>query len=89
MECRPNCGVCCWVISISSPIPGMPNGKPAGVRCVHLTDDNKCDIFGKPERPRVCCSFRPEELVCGRSREEAVRIVADLEGLSPDPFLCD
>ncbi|MDD8045446.1 MAG: YkgJ family cysteine cluster protein, partial [Verrucomicrobiota bacterium] len=32
MECRPGCGACCTVVSISSPIPGMPQGKPAGVR---------------------------------------------------------
>ncbi|NYZ53719.1 YkgJ family cysteine cluster protein, partial [Escherichia coli] len=29
MECRPGCGACCTAPSISSPIPGMPDGKPA------------------------------------------------------------
>ncbi|MGU7695722.1 YkgJ family cysteine cluster protein, partial [Escherichia coli] len=29
MECRPDCGACCTAPSISSPIPGMPDGKPA------------------------------------------------------------
>ena len=37
MECRIGCGACCIAPSISSPIPGMPDGKPAGVRCVQLT----------------------------------------------------
>ncbi|WP_429347626.1 hypothetical protein [Paraburkholderia sp. Clong3] len=27
--CRPDCGACCIAPSISSPIPGMPNGKPS------------------------------------------------------------
>ncbi len=28
VSCRPGCGACCTAPSISSPIPGMPNGKP-------------------------------------------------------------
>jgi Fe-S-cluster containining protein len=32
MNCRLGCGACCIAPSISSPIPGMPQGKPAGVR---------------------------------------------------------
>ncbi|HEX2642113.1 MAG TPA: YkgJ family cysteine cluster protein, partial [Thermoanaerobaculia bacterium] len=51
MDCRAGCGACCIALSISSPIPGMPDGKPAGVRCVQLTADNLCLIFGLPERP--------------------------------------
>ena len=46
MECRAGCGACCTAPSISSPIPGMPHGKPAGVRCVQLSDDNLCLLFG-------------------------------------------
>ena len=53
LSCRMGCGACCIAPSISSPIPGMPQGKPAGVRCVQLTDDNRCAIFGQPERPKV------------------------------------
>jgi uncharacterized protein len=37
----------------------MPNGKPAGVRCVQLADDNRCLIFGKPERPGFCGGLQP------------------------------
>ena len=79
MECRPNCGACCIAISISSPIPGMPKGKPAGIKCIHLADDYKCKIFGKPERPKVCIAFEAEELICGTNRDEALEIITDLE----------
>ncbi|WP_010662639.1 YkgJ family cysteine cluster protein [Marinilabilia salmonicolor] len=79
MHCRPNCGACCIVPSISSPIPGMPDGKPAGVRCIHLKDDYSCGIFHDPNRPAVCAGFQAEELVCGKSREEAITILTHLE----------
>lgn len=72
MDCRDNCGACCTAPSISSPIPGMPLGKPAGVRCVQLGEDERCLIFGRPERPAVCSSLQPEPMMCGESREEAI-----------------
>jgi hypothetical protein len=50
----------------------MPNGKPAGVRCVQLTDDLRCAIFDRPERPAFCAGLRPTAEMCGNSREEAV-----------------
>ncbi len=50
MKCREGCGACCIAPSISSAMPRMPEGKPAGERCLHLTVDNLCDLFGKPER---------------------------------------
>ena len=65
MNCRPACAACCIAPSISSPIPGMPNGKPAGVPCVQLDADLRCRIFGRPERPAVCASLRPDEAMCG------------------------
>lgn len=46
MECRSNCAACCIAPSISSPIPGMPEGKPAGIPCIQLTPDLKCKLFG-------------------------------------------
>lgn len=79
MECRPHCAACCVAISISSPIPGMPNGKPAGMPCIHLRPDLQCGIFHSPDRPRVCAGFKPEPLVCGSTREEAVAILSALE----------
>lgn len=77
--CRASCGACCIALSISSPIPGMPGGKPAGVRCVQLTDDNRCAIFESPDRPDVCGRLRPEPAMCGTSREHALRWIAELE----------
>ena len=57
----------------------MPDGKPAGVRCVQLTDDFRCALFGRPERPAVCASLRPREEMCGASREDAMHWLANLE----------
>jgi Fe-S-cluster containining protein len=79
MECRSGCGACCIAISISSPIPGMPQGKPAGVRCVQLTGDNRCALFGRPERPLVCEQFQPARDICGFTRREAMATLACLE----------
>ncbi|HEY0180386.1 MAG TPA: YkgJ family cysteine cluster protein [Dokdonella sp.] len=79
MDCRAGCGACCIAPSISSPIPGMPHGKPSGVRCVQLTADNGCAIFGRPERPAVCRSLRPAPSMCGRSRDEALATLAEME----------
>ncbi|MBJ7555946.1 YkgJ family cysteine cluster protein [Marinomonas spartinae] len=79
MQCRPHCGACCIAPSISSPIPGMPNGKAAGERCIHLLEDFRCGIFNSPNRPTVCQAFAAEEMICGHSREEALLIISDLE----------
>ncbi|RTE86509.1 MULTISPECIES: YkgJ family cysteine cluster protein [Gammaproteobacteria] len=79
MECRMGCGACCIAPSISSPIPGMPQGKPANTRCIHLSDDNLCNIFGQPERPKVCDEFSAQSYVCGNSREEALILLTQLE----------
>jgi hypothetical protein len=79
MVCRAQCGACCIAPSISSPIPGMPQGKRAGERCVQLLPDLRCAIFGRPERPAVCASLRPSEAMCGASREEAMRTLGELE----------
>jgi len=79
MDCRVGCGACCIAPSISSPIPGMPQGKAAGVRCVQLTEDNRCRLFGKPERPAVCSALRPAEDMCGHSRQEALSLLTALE----------
>ncbi|HVL74657.1 MAG TPA: YkgJ family cysteine cluster protein [Noviherbaspirillum sp.] len=81
-ECRAGCGACCIAPSISSPIPGMPDGKPAGVRCVQLDDANRCLIFGKPGRPAVCESLQPSPDMCGANREEAIFWLQRLEHLT-------
>ncbi|MBN2325245.1 MAG: YkgJ family cysteine cluster protein [Spirochaetes bacterium] len=79
MKCRPGCGACCIAISISSPIPGMPHGKPAGVRCVNLTKNNICAIHGRGDYPEVCRDLVPSKEMCGGSFEEAFRYLSDLE----------
>ena len=79
MNCRPACGACCIAPSISSPIPGMPRGKPAGVRCIQLDEDNRCRLFGKPERPAVCGGLQPQAEMCGDSREHALLWLQRLE----------
>lgn len=82
MECRAGCGACCIAPSISSPIPGMPQGKPAGVRCVQLTDDNLCRLYGLPERPAICVRLRANEEMCGQSTGEALIYLTELEILT-------
>lgn len=77
--CRSGCGACCIALSISSAIPGMPLGKPAGVRCVQLSDANLCKIFGQPGRPDVCARLRPEPAMCGMSRQQALGNIEALE----------
>jgi len=79
MQCRTGCGACCIAPSISSPIPGMPHGKPAGVRCIQLDETNRCKLFGKPERPAVCGRLKPEPVMCGTSRAHALQTLSAWE----------
>ena len=87
-SCRSGCAACCIAPSISSPIPGMPLGKPAGVRCIQLGDDLRCLIFGLPERPAVCGQLQPQPEMCGAQDdggEHARLYLARLEKLTaPD-----
>lgn len=82
MECRLHCGACCIAPSISSSIPGMEKGKPAGVRCVQLNDENLCKLFGKPERPKVCHMFKACPTICGSTNEHAMKVITELERLT-------
>ncbi|GAA5187170.1 YkgJ family cysteine cluster protein [Ferrimonas gelatinilytica] len=79
MQCRLGCGACCIAPSISSPIPGMPAGKPAGVRCIQLDERNLCRLFGRPERPEVCAAFKPDSDICGGTDQAALRVLTELE----------
>ena len=88
MTCRAGCGACCIAPSLSSPIPGMPGGKPAGIRCVNLTADNLCGIYGRVDRPAVCGSddrpavcgaLKASKEMCGDSFGEAYERLASLE----------
>lgn len=82
MECKPGCGACCIAPSINSPIPGMPEGKPAGVRCVQLTEDRRCKLFGTAARPSFCAGLKPSEEMCGSSPDEAAAYLELLEKLT-------
>ena len=57
----------------------MPHGKPAGVRCAQLDDENRCRLFGKPERPAFCGGLQPSREMCGQTREQAMVWLAAME----------
>jgi hypothetical protein len=57
----------------------MPQGKPAGVRCVQLDEANACRIFGQPERPAVCGQLVPSVEMCGANASAALAWLALLE----------
>jgi hypothetical protein len=84
IPCRIGCGACCIAPSISSAIPGMPNGKPAGVRCVQLTQNNECRLFGKLDRPTVCGQFRATAEICGTDFDAALMNLMELEAKTRD-----
>lgn len=79
MECRAGCGACCIAPSITTPIPGMPAGKPAGMRCVQLDEDARCRIFHSPLRPACCAGLKPSAEMCGDGPAHALRWLAWLE----------
>ena len=80
MDCR-KCGACCIAPSIS-PTAALPEGKPAGVRCPHLLPDITCALFGRPERPAVCTSLRPQPEMCRDSASEAMEVLIRWETLT-------
>jgi len=57
----------------------MERGKPAGVRCIQLTDDNHCGIFASNLRPAVCGNLRPAREMCGSNASEAMQILSSME----------
>ena len=74
------CGACCIAPSISSHIPGMSKGKPAGVKCMHLAPDMKCKIYST--RPEVCINFTPTADLCGNNFKEAYANLSQLEEIT-------
>ena len=78
MQCRPGCGACCTAISISSPLPGHPHGKPAGERCVNLTPENLCAVWDS-RLPDICRAFTAVEWLCGSSADEAFELIRQAE----------
>jgi hypothetical protein len=79
VSCRPRCGACCIAPSITSPIPGMPHGKPAGVPCIQLDEDLRCRLFGRPERPAFCGGLQPSTEMCGDAAAHAMHWLGHLE----------
>lgn len=79
MDCRSHCAACCIAPSISSPMPGMPQGKPAGVPCVQLDDALRCRLFGQPQRPACCSGLQPSQEMCGTDRAAALLWLTQLE----------
>lgn len=82
MECRAGCAACCIAPSITTPIPGMPAGKAAGVPCIQLNENGLCLLFGEENRPRVCQEFRADINHCGSDSKEALVILSTLERLT-------
>ena len=82
MQCRPSCGACCIAPSISSTIPGMPNGKAAGEKCIHLLEDMRCKIFGQRDRPKVCADFQADKDICKDTRTMALITITELETMT-------
>ncbi len=79
MQCRKQCGACCIAPSITTPFLGMPRGKPAGVKCIHLDYQQRCQLFGDIRRPNLCKIFNPEKEFCGESFLEAYKNLTSIE----------
>lgn len=60
----------------------MPHGKPAGVRCVQLDEDNRCRLFGSAQRPAFCVGLQPGVEMCGSSAAQALQWLGRLERLT-------
>lgn len=69
--CR-KCGACCFAPSISSPIPGMPGGKPAMTNCMHIDENSLCLLFNSPNRPKVCIQCMPDKEFCAENYLQAI-----------------
>lgn len=82
IDCREKCGACCIAPSITSKIPGMPDGKPAGIPCINLDENFRCRIFGHHDRPAVCASLQPSKEMCGTCRTDALAYLEELEKLT-------
>ncbi len=57
----------------------MPGGTPAGMRCAQQGPDERCLIFGRPDRPAVCRSLQPSAEMCGGGREHAMHWLSWME----------
>ncbi len=57
----------------------MPDGKPAGMRCIQLDADARCAIFTHPDRPAVCAGLQAEAAMCGSNAQQAMVWLTALE----------
>jgi hypothetical protein len=57
----------------------MPDGKPAGVRCVQLDTGGRCRVHGTAQMPGVCSALTPNREMCGATSEEALAYLERLE----------
>ncbi|HCZ13686.1 MAG TPA: hypothetical protein DHV85_03615 [Candidatus Accumulibacter sp.] len=78
-DCRPGCGACCIAPSVTTAMPGHPDGKGAGETCANLTADRRCRLWGRAERPPFCAGLRPSEEMCGENRQQAMVWLSALE----------
>ena len=60
-------------------LPGMPQGKPAGVPCVHLDTEMRCRIFTQSDRPAVCAGLQASAAMCGDNAQQALLFLQTLE----------
>ena len=63
----------------------MPAGKAAGARCVQLSSDNHCLLFGTAERPAVCIHLQASRDMCGSTSAEALMLLARMEAATRAP----
>lgn len=82
MICRAGCAACCVAPSISSAIPGMPRGKLAGERCVQLSKNYRCLLFGDARRPEVCVNLQASKEMCGDTARAAFKKLFQLERIT-------
>ncbi len=82
MECRLGCGAFFMAPSITSAIPGMPNAKRARVRGLYGNEQNLCKLFGQPGRPKVCHQFKACPIICGKTNQEALDNITELEAIT-------
>jgi hypothetical protein len=49
------------------------------MRCLQLTEDDRCQIFGSDLRPAVCSSLQASSEMCGDNASEAMQRLSQWE----------
>jgi hypothetical protein len=81
MNCRKG-GACCIAPSITTALPNMPSGKPAGIRCANLNDRYECTLYGQATRPAFGAGWPPTLELCGAGFGEAMKNICAREEAS-------